>query len=221
MKSANSTQAGDTLMLYTDGATESLVRSRQGRPLPFVDPRSVGDGGEVPWDGKTPGEVHLRGPWVASSYYSSPSEQAKWTDDGWFRTGDIATIDSQGYIRICDRAKDLVKSGSEWISSVDLENALMAHPAVAEAAVIAVPHPTWQERPLAVVVLRDEGAVTPADLCGFLAGRFAKWQLPDAFVFVPEIPHTSTGKMLKAKLRDQFKNWKWEGKGHGLFTSST
>jgi len=185
------------------------VRSRQGRPVPFVELRAVGIQSEAPWDGKTPGELHLRGPWIASSYFNSPDEQGKWTDDGWLRTGDIATIDPDGYVRICDRSKDIIKSGGEWISSVDLENVLMAHPAVAEAAVIAVSHPKWQERPLAVVVLREGAAVTPEQLRELLAARFAKWQLPDAFVFVPEIPHTSTGKMLKAKLREQFKDWKW------------
>jgi len=185
------------------------VRAQQGRALPFVDLRVVDEKGEVRRDSKTPGEVHLRGPWIASSYYSSPGEQDKWTKDGWFRTGDVATIGPEGYICVCDRAKDLIKSGGEWISSVNLENALMAHPAVAEAAVIAVPHPKWQERPLAVVVLRSGAAAAAEDLCGFLAGKFAKWQLPDAFVFVPEIPHTGTGKMLKSKLREQFKEWKW------------
>jgi len=193
---------------WDDGARYG-VRSRQGRPVPFVELRAVNLEGEVPWDDKTPGELHIRGPWIASSYYDSPDEQGKWTDDGWLRTGDIATIDSNGYIRICDRAKDLIKSGGEWISSVDLENALMAHPAVAEAAVIAVPHAKWQERPLAVIVLRDGVAPTSEELRSLLAVKFAKWQLPDGFVFVPEIPHTSTGKMLKAKLREQFKNWRW------------
>lgn len=185
------------------------VRARQGRPVPFVDLRAVGLQGEV-WDGETPGELHLRGPWIASSYFNSPDDQGKWTDDGWFRTGDIATIDPDGYVRICDRAKDIIKSGGEWISSVDLENVLMAHPAVAEAAVIGVSHPKWQERPLAVVVRRDGAVVTSEELRELLAARFAKWQLPDAFVFVAEIPHTSTGKMLKAKLREQFKGWKWQ-----------
>jgi fatty-acyl-CoA synthase len=185
------------------------VRAQQGRALPFVDLRVVGEKGEVPRDNKTAGEVHLRGPWIASSYYGSPAEQDKWTKDGWLRTGDIATIGPEGYICICDRVKDLIKSGGEWISSVNLDNALMAHPAVAEAAVIAVPHPKWQERPLAVVVLKGGAAATAEDLCGFLAGKFAKWQLPDAFVFVPEIPHTGTGKMMKSKLREQFKDWKW------------
>jgi fatty-acyl-CoA synthase len=190
------------------------VRSRQGRPVPFVDLRGVGAQGEVPWDGKTPGELQLRGPWIASSYFNCPDEQSKWSDDGWFRTGDIGTIDPDGYVRICDRSKDIIKSGGEWISSVDLENALMAHPAVAEAAVIAVSHPKWQERPLAVVVLREGVTATADELRELLGGRFASWQLPDAFVFVKEIPHTSTGKIFKATLRERFKNLPADAENH-------
>jgi acyl-CoA synthetase (AMP-forming)/AMP-acid ligase II len=192
-----------------DDDAKYAVRALQGRPVPFVELRAVGAKDEVPWDGKTPGELQLRGPWIASGYCSLSSEQEKWTEDGWFRTGDIATIDSHGYVRVCDRTKDLIKSGGEWISSVDLENALMAHPSVAEAAVVAVPHPKWQERPLAIIVLREGAAATPEEFRGLLSARFAKWQLPDAFVFVPEIPHTTTGKMLKAKLREQYKDWEW------------
>ena len=156
------------------------------------------------------GEVQLRGPWVAASYYNLPSESDKWTADGWFRTGDVGTIDAEGYLKIVDRTKDLIKSGGEWISSVDLENALVAHPDVREAAIIAVPHPTWQERPIAVVVPRDGVILQPEPLREFLAGRFAKWQLPDAFVFVDQLPHTSTGKLLKTELRRRYRDWKWE-----------
>jgi fatty-acyl-CoA synthase len=134
----------------------------------------------------------------------------RWTKDGWFRTGDIATIDPEGYVKIVDRSKDLIKSGGEWISSVDLENALMGHPSVREAAVIAVPHPKWQERPLAVVVRKEGVELSPDDLRAFLAERFAKWQLPDAFVFADELPHTSVGKLLKLKLREQYANWSWD-----------
>ena len=119
----------------------------------------------------------------------------------------MVTIDAEGYVKITDRVKDLIKSGGEWISSVDLENALVAHEAVKEAAVIAVPHPKWVERPLAVIVLKDGRQVTESELCAFLAQRFAKWQLPDVFVFVDELPHTSTGKLLKSKLRQQFQTW--------------
>src|SRR5207237_6161737 len=137
------------------------------------------------------GELHVRGPCVARSYFQNPGEADKFTNDGWFRTGDVVTIDPEGYVRITDRLKDLVKSGGEWISSVDLENALMGHPAVKEAAVVGVPHPKWQERPLAAVVLKDGASATPEELREFLSRSFAKWQLPDAFVFVNEIPRTS------------------------------
>jgi fatty-acyl-CoA synthase len=156
------------------------------------------------------GEVQLRGPWVAASYYDLPEEKDKWTVDGWFRTGDVGTIDADGYLKIADRTKDLIKSGGEWISSVDLENAIVAHPDVREAAVIAVPHPKWQERPVAVVVARDGAVLEPQQLREFLAGKFAKWQLPDAFVFVEELPHTSTGKLLKKELRRRYQDWKWD-----------
>jgi len=186
------------------------VRLKQGRPAPFVELRVMRPEGEAPRDAKTAGELEIRGPWVAASYYNAPEEQHRWSADGWFRTGDIATIDSEGYIKLVDRAKDLIKSGGEWISSVDLENALMGHAAVKEAAVIAVPHPKWQERPLAVVVLRDGAQVTAEDLRAFLASKFAKWQLPDAFVFAKQIPRTSVGKFQKTKLREQFADWKWE-----------
>lgn len=186
------------------------VRTKQGWPAPFVELRVMRHEGEAPWDGKTIGELEIRGPWVAASYYNAPEEQDRWTADGWFRTGDVAGIDAEGYVKIADRAKDLVKSGGEWISSVDLENALMGHPAVKEAAVIGVPHPRWQERPLAVVVLKDGASAKPEELRAFLAQNFAKWQLPDAFVFEKQIPRTSVGKFLKTKLREQFANWKWE-----------
>lgn len=186
------------------------VRATQGLPSPFVEARTVGDTGETSKDGKTPGELQVRGPWVAASYFNQPEERDKWTRDGWLRTGDVATIDAEGYIKITDRIKDLIKSGGEWISSVDLENALMGHPAVKEAAVVAVAHPKWQERPLATVVLKDDVEVTPTEFQAFLAEKFAKWQIPDAFVFVKELPHTSTGKLLKSKLREQFANWEWK-----------
>jgi len=192
------------------------VRSKQGWPAPFVELRVMrpegleGKSVEAPRDGQTPGELEVRGPWVAASYYNSPDQADRWTDDGWFRTGDVATMDDEGFIKIVDRAKDLVKSGGEWISSVDLENALMGHPAVKEAAVIGVPHPKWQERPLAVVVLKEEARATPDELRDFLRQSFAKWQLPDAFVFREAIPRTSVGKFKKTALREQFANWNWE-----------
>ena len=186
------------------------VRAKQGWTAPFVELRVRGAQGIAPWDGETVGELEVRGPWVTASYYESPEDQHRWTEDGWFKTGDMACIDSDGYVKIVDRSKDMIKSGGEWISSVDLENALMGHAAVREAAVVAVPHPKWQERPLAVVVLKEGERATPEELRAFLASRFAKWQLPDGFVFTNEIPRTSVGKFMKMKLRQQYANWKWE-----------
>ena len=185
------------------------LRAKQGLASPFIEIRAVGDRGEVPWDGKTPGELEIRGPFIAASYHNQPEECHRWTSDGWLRTGDVVTIDAHGYMKITDRTKDLIKSGGEWISSVDVENALVAHPAVQEAAVIAAPHPKWQERPLAAVVLKEGCQVTAEELRGFLTRKFAKWQVPDEFVFVPSLPHTSTGKLLKSALRKQFQDWVW------------
>jgi fatty-acyl-CoA synthase len=186
------------------------VTAKAGLPVPFVEMRVVHQAGEVPRDGTTMGEVQLRGPWVAAQYYNAPEETDKWTEDGWFRSGDVGTLDAQGYLKIVDRTKDLIKSGGEWISSVDLENALVAHPQVREAAVIAVPHPKWQERPVAVVVMRDGANARENELREFLSARFAKWQLPDAFIFTDELPHTSTGKLLKMELRRRYRDWRWE-----------
>ncbi len=186
------------------------VRASQGWPCPFIELRVRAADAIAPCDGKTPGELEIRGPWVAESYYNAPDTANRWTEDGWFKTGDMATLDEDGYLRIVDRGKDMIKSGGEWISSVDLENALMGHPDVREAAVIAVPHPKWDERPLAVIVPKPGAKVTADDLRQFLAPKFAKWQLPDAFVFAEEIPRTSVGKFMKIKLRQQFANWKWE-----------
>ena len=192
------------------------VRAKQGWPAPFIELRVMRPDGidgksvEAPRDGIAPGELEVRGPWVAASYYESPGEAHRWTEDGWFKTGDVATMDEDGYIKIVDRAKDLVKSGGEWISSVDLENSLMGHPAVKEACVVGIPHPKWQERPLAAVVLKDGASATAEELRSFLAKSFAKWQLPDAFVFIDAIPRTSVGKFKKLALREQFADWKWE-----------
>lgn len=186
------------------------LRAKQGVDCPFIETRVMTvEGQSVPADGETAGELEVRGPWVASSYYRL-DQSDKWTDDGWFRTGDVATVDDEGYIKITDRLKDMIKSGGEWISSIDVENAIVGHEAVREAAVIAVPHPKWRERPLAVVVLKDGKAVSESDLRAFLETRFAKWQVPDAFVFVNELPHTSTGKLLKTKLRKDYGNWQWQ-----------
>lgn len=179
-------------------------RAKQGTPAPFVEIRARGPEGLVPWNGEAMGELEVRGVWIASSYFDAPDASDRWTDDGWFRTGDIVTIEPNGYIEIQDRAKDLVKSGGEWISTVALENALMGHPAVAEAAVIAVPDETWSERPLGVVVLREGQEASPDDLRAFLAPHFAKWWLPERFEFVDEIPKTAVGKFRKTALRERF-----------------
>jgi acyl-CoA synthetase (AMP-forming)/AMP-acid ligase II len=179
-------------------------RVRQGIPVPFVELRARGDDGElIVWDDKAMGELEVRGPWVASAYHGGAGQE-KFTEDGWFQTGDVVRIDQRGCIRITDRSKDLVKSGGEWISSVDLENLLMAHEAVAEAAVIAIPDERWGERPLAVVALRDGQEATPEDLREHLGKEFAKWQLPERIEFVDEIPRTATGKFKKTSLRERF-----------------
>ncbi|OBI71401.1 long-chain fatty acid--CoA ligase [Mycobacterium sp. E740] len=179
-------------------------RSRQGAASPFFDIRARDDTGEViAWDDAAMGELEVRGPWVATGYHGGRGADS-FTADGWFRTGDVVRIDPHGCIRICDRSKDLVKSGGEWISSVDLENQLMSHHAVAQAAVIAVPDDRWGERPLAVVVLHESGQVTTDELRTHLAHEFAKWQLPDRFEFVAAIPCTATGKFKKSELRNLF-----------------
>ena len=179
-------------------------RTRQGIASPFFDIRARDDDGRlIAWDDAAMGELEVRGPWVAASYHRGKGADS-FTADGWFKTGDVVRIDSRGCVRICDRSKDLVKSGGEWISSVDLENQLMNHPAVAQAAVIAIPDDRWGERPLAVVALRA-GAETCADeLREHLAQEFAKWQLPDRIEFVDAVPCTATGKFKKTALRDQF-----------------
>jgi fatty-acyl-CoA synthase len=182
-------------------------RAKQGNPVPFVEIRARGDGGFVPWDGKSLGELEVRGPWVARRYYNAPEGDDKFTDDGWFTTGDIVTIDEYGFIKITDRTKDLIKSGGEWISSVELENALMAHPAVSQAAVIAIPHEKWDERPLAAIVLKEGESATEEDLRAHLEKDFAKFWLPDAYEFVESIPMTATGKFQKLKLREQFEGY--------------
>ncbi len=180
-------------------------RAAQGPPLPLVEIRARGDEGLVDWDGQTLGELEVRGPWVAAQYYHGEAGDSRFTEDGWFRTGDVVSIAASGCVTLADRSKDLVKSGGEWISSVALENALMGHPAVAEAAVVAVPHPKWDERPFAVVVLKDGQTATADELRAFLASQFQKWWLPDAVEFVDTIPRTSAGKFLKSALRDRFR----------------
>ncbi|CAM3545152.1 long-chain fatty acid--CoA ligase [Corallococcus sp. ZKHCc1 1396] len=176
----------------------------QGYSVPFVETRHVSDTGEIlPWDGKAMGELEVRGPMVAASYFGDEGKD-RFTADGWFKTGDVVTIDAAGYLHITDRSKDVIKSGGEWISSVALENALMAHPSVLEAAVFAGRHAKWDERPLAAVVFKAGLQATKAELTAHLEKQFAKWWLPDDFLFVPQIPRTSTGKFLKMKLREDF-----------------
>lgn len=184
------------------------LRGKTGLLVPGLEMRLIDDdGNEVPHDGQHMGELLLRGPWIISEYYKEPERSKGAFLDGWFRTGDIATMDQHGYLQIMDRTRDLIKSGGEWISSVDLENAIMGHPAVAEAAVIAVASEKWQERPLACVVLKPEakGNVTKQDILDFLANKVAKWWIPDDVVFISEVPKTSVGKFSKRTLREQYK----------------
>jgi len=183
-------------------------RAKAGMPVPLVDLRIRNDEGIAPWDGESVGEIELRGPWITGSYHLRPDAADRFSDDGWFKTGDIAYMTPEGYISITDRAKDLIKSGGEWISSQDLENELMAHPAVAEAVVIAVPHEKWMERPLAVVVKKAGVEVSKDQLRAHLKGKFADWWLPDDYAFVDQIPRTSTGKFQKLKVREMFADWK-------------
>ena len=193
--------------LGAEGEDEWRYKGTAGRLLCGVEGRIVGDDGEVlPRDGVAVGELEVRGPWVTASYYLSddPESEAKF-DNGWLRTGDVGNLDERGYITLTDRAKDVIKSGGEWISSVDLENALMGHPAVLEAAVVGIPDEKWQERPLANIVVREGASVTAAELRDFLSADFAKWQLPDAFAFIDQVPRTSVGKFDKKVLRQRYR----------------
>lgn len=184
------------------------IRAKQGSLVPGLEMKVVGADGEVKWDGNDMGELLLRGPWIANEYYKDERTQDAFKD-GWLYTGDVATIDEEGIIKLVDRTKDLIKSGGEWISSVDLENALMAHEAVFEASVVAVPHSEWQERPIACVVLKEEYKEKnmKQELLDFITPQFAKWWLPDDILFIDEIPKTSVGKFLKAALREQVKDY--------------
>jgi fatty-acyl-CoA synthase len=185
---------------FTSAEDRHAYRATQGVPLPFVDIRARSADGLVPWDGQTMGELEVRGPWVAAAYFARPQDDA-FTPDGWFRTGDIVTISPRGNLVIQDREKDLVKSGGEWISSVLLETHLMGHPHVQEAAVIAVSHPQWSERPLAVVVPRPGCTPDADELRAYLGAQFAKWWVPDAIVLAESLPRTATGKVRKLDLR--------------------
>ncbi|CAA0079679.1 3-methylmercaptopropionyl-CoA ligase [Mycolicibacterium vanbaalenii] len=187
------------------------IRLKQGRGIWGVDLKIVDDdGNRLPWDGKAFGEVWVRGPWIASGYFKGEGGE-KLDAEGYFPTGDVATIDPDGYLQLVDRAKDVIKSGGEWVSSIDLENAAMGHPAVAEAAVIGVPHPKWQERPVLIAVLRKGCSATREELLEYLAGEVVKWWLPDDVVFVDELPHTATGKVVKLKLREQYRDHRLPG----------
>lgn len=184
-------------------------RAKAGQPTPLFDARIHNEDGIAPWDGKTTGELEVRGLWVTQSYVGG-EDTGSFTKDGWFRTGDVANISPEGFIQITDRTKDLIKSGGEWISSVELENAIMGHPAVAEAAVVAIPHPKWLERPLAVVVRKAGQDIGKQDILDYLRDKIAAWWMPDDVTFVDELPHTSTGKLMKRALRDQYQDWKVE-----------
>jgi fatty-acyl-CoA synthase len=184
-------------------------RARAGIAPPGVELRIVDatTGERQPWDDEASGELEARGPWVAKQYYRTDEPGEQFSADGWLRTGDVATIDRLGYVRLVDRTKDLVKSGGEWISSVEIENQIMAHPKVAEAAVIAVPHPKWSERPLACVVVRQGEQLGKDEVLDFLRERLTKWQVPDDVVFIDEVPKTSVGKFSKKTLRDKFAHY--------------
>ena len=185
--------------------TVGSLKAKQGRSLYGIDMKIVDEnGGELPRDGQTSGELRVRGPWVIAAYFKG--EGGDPLVDGWFPTGDVATIDADGFMQITDRGKDMIKSGGEWISSIALEHIALSHPAVHEAAVVAVPHPKWGERPLLVAVRRPGTAPTRTDVLGHYEGRVARWQVPDDVVFLPELPHTATGKVLKLKLREMFRD---------------
>jgi len=181
---------------------------KQGRALYGVDMKIVdGTGSDLPWDGKAFGNLLVRGPWITSAYFKDEGGSVI-DDDDWFDTGDVATIDADGYMQITDRSKDVIKSGGEWISSIDVENKAVGCPGIAEAAVIAVSHPKWDERPLLIAVKKSDATVTKEAVIDHLKGALAKWQLPDDVIFVNELPHTATGKLLKTKLRSEYKDYK-------------
>ena len=187
-------------------AAARALKVKQGRAVYGVEMRIVGEQGrELPWDGRTFGALQVRGPFIASGYFGLDRSEVH-SADGWFDTGDVATIDPDGYMQITDRTKDVIKSGGEWISSIELENLTMGHAAVAEAAVIGVSHPKWSERPLLIVVRKPGQDVSRDELLAFLAGKVASWWVPDDVIFVPEIPHTGTGKISKMQLREQYGN---------------
>jgi 3-(methylthio)propionyl---CoA ligase len=185
---------------------QTAVKAKQGRPPFGVELKIIDEAGRMqPHDGKSMGELLVRGPWIVYGYFNDAVASAEVIEnDGWFHTGDVATLDPDGYMQITDRRKDVIKSGGEWISSIDLENAAVAHDDVAEAAVIAVPHPRWGERPLLIVAPRAGRRPDRDGLIALLARQFPRWMLPDDVVIVPELPHTATGKLMKTRLREMF-----------------
>jgi acyl-CoA synthetase (AMP-forming)/AMP-acid ligase II len=193
--------------LDLSGEEQQRIRVKQGRPLYGVEMKIVdGEGKALPHDGKAFGDLMVRGPWITSGYFKG--EGGDPLKDGWFPTGDVATLDGDGYMQITDRSKDVIKSGGEWISSIDIENLAVAHPDVAEAAVIGAAHPKWDERPLLIVVRKPNSSVTREELLDFMRDKIAKWWLPDDVIFVESLPHTATGKLLKTKLREDFRNYR-------------
>lgn len=182
------------------------ILAKAGYPVPGVEIRARSEEGLVPWDGATMGELEVRGPWIVRAYYNPEDEITQFTTDGWFRTGDIVTIAPDGIVTITDRSKDVIKSGGEWVSSVALENALMGHAEVFEAAVVGLQHPRWSERPFGIVVRKPGAAVEQGALKAWLAERFASWWVPDEIIFVDALPKTGTGKVQKITLRDQYKD---------------
>jgi len=201
--------------LELDAAAQQKILEKQGHVIYGVDMKIVGDdGADLPWDGKTYGNLLVRGPWIIQSYFKGEGgDPLQYDKDGagWFPTGDVATIDEQGYMQITDRSKDVIKSGGEWISSIDLENLAIAHPAVANAAVIGIAHPKWDERPLLIAVKKPGAEVSREDLLRFYEGKVAKWWIPDDVQFVEAIPLGATGKILKTRLREQFRDYRLPG----------
>jgi 3-(methylthio)propionyl---CoA ligase len=196
-------------------AQQTAIRMKQGRAIFGVDMKVVdGDGKRLPWDGKTSGDLLVKGPWVVKEYFKGEGGDPLIADEegrGWFPTGDVATIDEDGFLQITDRSKDVIKSGGEWISSIDIENIAVAHPAIAMAACIGVAHPKWDERPIVAVVKKPGAEVSRDELLAFYQGKTAKWQIPDDVVFVEAIPLGATGKILKTRLREQLRDYRLPG----------
>ena len=184
------------------------MRLKQGRPVFGVEMKIVdADNKPLPWDGKSSGAVKVRGPWIINEYYRYDGQTLD--DDGWFETGDVASIDEYGYMQITDRVKDVIKSGGEWISSIELENCAVNHPKVAEAAVVGMPHPTWSERPLLLVILHEGETLSREEMLAWFEGKVAKWWIPEECLFVDALPHTATGKLSKKDIRAEYADFSW------------